>query len=88
MPNAGETSALEKLLRPLSQQMRAELAEALIHVKADRETQARYDQLAEKRNEGSLTPEELTELESMVRANTLLGILQAQARSKLGNSRS
>ena len=68
--------------------MRRELAEALIGVKADHETQARYDKLAEKRNQGSLTPEELKELESMVRANTLLGILQAEARLAIERSRS
>ena len=68
--------------------MRAELAEALIGIKADRETQVRYDKLAEKRNQGSLTAEELSELESIVRANTLLGILQAQARIVLDRSHS
>jgi hypothetical protein len=80
MPNAGDTTALERLLRPLSRQMTVELARALTQVEADGETQARYDQLASRHTDGQLTPEEHAELESLVRANTLLGILKAEAR--------
>ena len=50
-----ETAALERLLRPLPRGLTAELAHALIHLRADAETQARYDELAEKRTEGKLT---------------------------------
>jgi hypothetical protein len=71
----GQTTALERLLRPLSQNLTVELARALIGVEADAETQARYDELAGKRTEGQLTPDELAELESIVRANTLLGVI-------------
>ena len=46
-------------------------------VQADTETQERYDQLAEKRTEGQLTSEEQAELESIVRASTLLGVNNA-----------
>lgn len=80
VPNTGETTALEKLLRPLSRQMTVELARALVNVQADTETQARYDELAGKRTEGNLTAEEQAELEALVRANTLLGVLKAEAR--------
>ncbi|MCZ7640642.1 MAG: hypothetical protein M5U12_34025 [Verrucomicrobia bacterium] len=79
----GQTTALERLLRPLSQRLTSELARALIAVQADAETQARYDELAGKRTEGQLTPAEAAELESMVRANTLLGILKAEAHTLL-----
>ena len=83
MPNGTPTSALEKLLRPLSRQLTTELARALVNMQADAETQARYDDLAERRAEGGLTPPELAELESIVRANTLLGVLKAEARTFL-----
>ncbi|MBI4602524.1 MAG: hypothetical protein HY721_11245 [Planctomycetes bacterium] len=86
MKPGGDTTALERLLRPLSQSLSVELAQALVGLRADQETQARYDQLAEKHTEGLLTAAELEELEGMVRANTLLGLLKAEARSVLGRA--
>ena len=79
MPNNAGITALERLLRPLSRQMTAELARALANIEADEEMQARYEQLAGRRTEGSLTPDETAELESLVRANTLPGVLKAEA---------
>jgi hypothetical protein len=58
----------------------------LVAVQADTETQARYDDLAGKRNGGLITPEELAELDAMVRANSFLGILKTQARWRLDSS--
>jgi len=75
----GPATALERLLRPLSQNLTLELARALVGVQADAETQTRYDELASKRTEGQLTPAEQAELESIVSANTLLGVLKAEA---------
>jgi hypothetical protein len=86
MANA-QTTALERLLRPLSQSFTAELARALIAVQADAETQARYDELAGKRTEGQLTPVEQAELESIVRANTLLGVLKTEAHAFLAHTK-
>jgi hypothetical protein len=83
MKTGGETTALEKLLRPLPLQFTADLARALVNLRADSEIQSRYDQLSEKRTEGSLTDAETEELEAIVRANTLLGMLQAEARQVL-----
>lgn len=74
-----ETSALARLLRPLSSGLTAELASALVKLQADEETQVRYDELAEKANEDRLTPDERVELDSLVEANTLLGILKTEA---------
>ena len=53
-------------------------------LRADEDTQALYNALAEKRREGRLTPMEQEELESMVWANTLLGLLKAEAQFMLG----
>jgi hypothetical protein len=83
----GSTTALERLLRPLSQTLTLELARALVGVQADAETQSRYDQLAARHTEGQLTPDEQVELESMVRANTLLGVLKAEAHACLAHTR-
>ena len=85
MADSGPTSALERLLRPLSRELSADLARALVNVQADAETQARYDELAEKLSAGQLTAEEKAELESIVRANTFLGVLKAEARALLAN---
>ncbi|MDW8310077.1 MAG: hypothetical protein RMK20_11955, partial [Verrucomicrobiales bacterium] len=75
--------ALERLLRPMARELSLELARAIVGVQADEETQRRYDVLAQKNNEGQLTPEERAELESLVRANTFLGLLKAEARTML-----
>ena len=83
----GETAALERLLRPLPRGLTSELARALIDLRTDTETQARYDELAEKRTEGKLTATEQEELESIVRANTLLGLLKAEAQSLLAHDK-
>jgi hypothetical protein len=83
MKTTNDTTALEKLLRPLPRGLTAELSRALINLRADTETQTRYDALAEKRTEGKLTPAEQEELEAIVRANTLLGLLKAEAQSVL-----
>lgn len=82
----GETTALERLLRPIARNFTVELARALVAVQADAETQARYDELADKRTEGQLTAPEQAELESIVRANTLLGVLQAEAHAYLAHA--
>jgi hypothetical protein len=83
----GQITALERLLRPLSRNFTVELARALIGVQADAETQARYDELAGKRTEGQLNPAEQAELESIVRANTLLGVLKAEANAILAHAK-
>ena len=62
MNSAGDTTALERLLRPLPRGLTAELARALVSLQADAETQARYETLAAKRTEGALSPVEQEEL--------------------------
>ena len=83
----GPATALERLLRPLSQNLTLELARALVGVQADAETQTRYDELAAKRTEGQLTLAEQAELESIVCANTLLGVLKAEAHVFLAHAK-
>jgi hypothetical protein len=78
-----EKSSLEQLLRPLRRGLNAELAALLLRIQADDELQARYEDLAERNAEGQLNPAEQNELASMVRANTLLSVLKAEARAYL-----
>ena len=80
MTDAGDTRSLERLLLPLRRELNAEVASALLRMKADDEVQHRYDALAAKNTDGTLTAEERSELASLVRVNSLLGVLKAEAR--------
>jgi hypothetical protein len=55
-------------------------------LKADSELQARVDDLAERCNLGSLTPEERDEYSSYVTFGTFVAILKSKARQLLANS--
>lgn len=83
MADVNDMGSLERLLRPFRREFTPELAQALLRVRADEELQSRYDELADKHTEGTLTPEEHTELASLVRANSLLGVLKAEAHAFL-----
>ncbi len=52
-------------------------------LKADTEVQTRHDELAGKNTEGVLSTDERAELESLVRANSTLSFLKAEARAFL-----
>ena len=83
MANVNDLSSLERLLRPLRRELSLELADALLRLKADDELQTRYEQLASKNTEDLLTNGERAELESIVRANSILTLLKAEARAAL-----
>jgi hypothetical protein len=55
----------------------------LLALRADPELQARIDQLAEKSNEGALSPEERDEYASYVSFGTFIALLKAKARQLL-----
>jgi len=86
MTDMTDRSALEQLLRPLRRGLNAELAALLLRMQADDEVQARYEELAERNTEGQLSPAEQNELASIVRANSLLTVLKAEARAFLQHS--
>ena len=83
MATVKDIGSLKRLLRPLRRELSLELAGALLRLKADDDVQARYDELACKNTEGALKPSERRELESIVRANSILGLLKAEARAFL-----
>jgi hypothetical protein len=86
MSNNVEFAALEKLVRAISRNLSEELARALVEVEPDQEIQERYDFLAGKNSEGTLSPEESLELAALVRANTFLQVLKLEARAALAES--
>jgi hypothetical protein len=80
------TTTLDRLVEPLVRTFTPEVARSLIRLRAGPELQDRMDELAEKCNEGRLTPEERDEYETSVRFANYLAIIQAKARRLLKDS--
>jgi hypothetical protein len=74
---------LDRILEPVSSSLNEEAARKLIGLKADRKTQALVAKLADKCNEGTLTPEERRDYEMYVMAGHFMAILQAKVRIRL-----
>ena len=74
---------LDRILEPVSSSLNPEAARKILALKADRKTQARVSRLADKCNEGELTPDERREYEMYLMANHLIAILKAKARIRL-----
>ncbi len=83
MADMKDTGSLERLLRPLRRELNPELAAALLRMRADEDVQGRYEFLADKNTAGELTAPESAELASLVRANSLLSVLKAEAHAFL-----
>jgi hypothetical protein len=83
MATAPVTSALDRILEPVSRCLTRDVAKELAHLRADPETQARIDELADKCTEGELSDAERAEYETYVRAIDFITILQLKARSLL-----
>jgi hypothetical protein len=81
------TPVLDRLLDAVSRCLTPDAARALIELRADPETQGRINELAERCNEGTLSPEERSEYEAFVSFSTFLAILQAKARKLLTRKR-
>jgi hypothetical protein len=71
---------LDRILQPVSFALNQEAAQNTLALKADRKIQARVTKLADKCNEGELTPEERREYEMYLMANHFIAILKARAR--------
>lgn len=73
-------SVLDRLLEPISRFLNPDSARALAEMEADSVAQTRVAELADKCNQGLLTPVEQKEYETYVHAGNLIAILQAKAR--------
>ncbi len=87
MQNGSGSAVLDEMLEPVSRCFGLETARALAALQVSGLTQARVQRLAEKCNEGQLTPDERAEYEAYVQASTLIGILQAKARRVLAQAK-
>ena len=81
MPPIAEV--LNRLLEPVGKALSPDAARRLLALRADPETQNRIDELASRCNEGTLTPEERGEYETLVAAGEMIAVLQAKARVAL-----
>ena len=74
---------LDRLLEPLAASLSPEVAARIADLRADEAMQSRIDYLAERANEGLLTPEEREEYAGYLHAIDVIAVLQAKARSLL-----
>ena len=77
------STLLERMVDPIGKALTPDAARAILEVRADDETQNRIDRLADRCNEGSLSPEERAEYQEFVSLFNLLALLQSRARSVL-----
>ena len=52
----------------------------MVELRADPAVQARIEELAEKCNEGTITPEEMAEYDAYIQAMDVVAVLQKQSR--------
>ncbi|MGA2796777.1 MAG: hypothetical protein ABSE63_04295 [Thermoguttaceae bacterium] len=74
---------LDRLLDPLAGCLSPDVAAKVAELKADKAMQDRIDFLAERANEGLLTPDEQDEYSGYLHAIDVITVLQAKARSQL-----
>jgi hypothetical protein len=86
MTRAPAATVLDRLMEPIGHAITPDLARELVALRADPVAQARIEDLAEKCNEGTLSPEERAEYEEIVGAIHLIGNLQRKARRVLADS--
>ena len=83
MATATRTTVLDRLLEPLGRCLTVQSARKVLNLRADPVAQARIAELAEKCNEGELSPKERAEYELYVSTGTFIATLQAKARTLL-----
>ena len=77
--------AYDRLLSQVVDCFDTESVRKLVDLRADADTQARVEELADKSTEGLLTLEEREEYDTYIRAANLIAILQAKARKALSS---
>jgi len=84
MSQIQETSVLDRMLDPLIRCLDAESVKRVSELSVDPAVQARVDALAERANEGLLTPEERAEYLAYINADEFIEILKLKAKRYLG----
>jgi hypothetical protein len=73
-------SALDRLLDPVTACFTPQVAARIAEIRLDPEVLARVECLAQKANEGALTPAEDEEYKDYIEGGDMLALLQAKAR--------
>ncbi len=74
---------LEHLLDRMCSLLTPEMARELVDFRYDTQTQAKISELADKANEGLLTPQEREQYAQYIEVGDLIGVLIARARKLL-----
>ena len=74
-------AGLATMLDPVAQCFTPEVAKRVADLRIDPALQARIEELAEKCNEGAMTPEEMAEYDAYIYAMDVIAVLQKQARA-------
>ena len=80
------TAGFAKILDPVAQCFTPEVAKRVAELRADPDVQARIEELAEKCNEGTMTPEEIAEYDAYIQAMDVVAVLQKKARTLIVQS--
>ena len=83
MNGSSSSTVLDRVLDLFTDCLSPEVAERIVGIRADLQTQARVDALADKANEGQLSDAERIEYDKYRDAFHLITILQAKARTFL-----
>jgi hypothetical protein len=81
-----KANVLDRFLDPFGAFLTPEVARRLVDFRVDEQTQARIDELADKCTEGQLTSAEREEYDIYVSVIDFITVLQAKARTVLGQS--
>jgi len=79
-------TVLDRFLRPFADCLTPEVAQRIVDLRLDAQSQGRLDELAAKAHAGELTDAERQEYEEFVEGIDLMGILKARARTVLARS--
>lgn len=74
---------LDEMLDQLGSLLTPEVAQRVVTMRADEKTQARFAELADKANEGTLTVAERDEYDARLSALSFITVLQSKARRVL-----
>ncbi len=85
--SAATLEVFAESLAPVEDCLNGESARALVGLPPNPRVQARVDELAEKCNEGVLTPAERSEYDALIWADHFLGVLQSKAQHYLETHR-
>ena len=80
MALTAQRQILNDMLDPVGECFTPAVAARIAALRADRKTQKRLDELAEKNAEGTLKPAENVEYDAYIEALDVIAILQAKAR--------